>query len=454
MTLFFYDLLAPLGRVLFRITVAALRILGVKRGTKLIETLNLRYAGDRPAYELVPIDRFRTQRPIWIHAASGEFEYAKPIIRELQKISQPVFVTYFSPTYKKNIENFPGVTAATALPLESRSELRSMINRINPKALLISRTDTWPNMLRETAAAKIPTLLFSATFHEGSKRIGFFAKSLTKATFHLINEVQCVSSSDKALLAQIGIQQVKVCGDTRYDQVIARIESAAESMHGKLPSVISSCLGKMVLTAGSVWEEDIDALLPAISEIKAALGSSDSCTFLLVPHEIDQDLIAKTLKLARTRGLAVQVLSDLEASKALPSACDVLIVDRVGILAELYLLGQFAFVGGSFRKTVHSVMEPLAAGCLTHVGPLHRNNREAIEFQSEVAEERLSWSSVTGSKSSHELSRQMTAMMEAYLKLSSAEREDIRLIIRDQVKARGGATEAVLQWLKMNTASN
>jgi 3-deoxy-D-manno-octulosonic-acid transferase len=56
-------------------------------------------------------------------------------------------------------------------------------------------------------------------------------------------------------------------------------------------------------------------------------------------------------------------------------------VDQTGILAELYTQAQFAFVGGSFKKTVHSVMEPLAAGCVTFVGPKHQNNREALAIK-------------------------------------------------------------------------
>ena len=58
-----------------------------------------------------------------------------------------------------------------------------------------------------------------------------------------------------------------------------------------------------------------------------------------------------------------------------------MIVDQIGILAELYTWGQAAFVGGSFRKQVHSVMEPLACGIPVAVGPFHQNNREALEFQ-------------------------------------------------------------------------
>jgi 3-deoxy-D-manno-octulosonic-acid transferase len=57
-----------------------------------------------------------------------------------------------------------------------------------------------------------------------------------------------------------------------------------------------------------------------------------------------------------------------------------MVIDQVGILADLYQWGTWAFVGGSFRKTVHSVMEPLAQGCVTFFGPLYTNNREAIEF--------------------------------------------------------------------------
>src|SRR5690606_3292113 len=62
---------------------------------------------------------------------------------------------------------------------------------------------------------------------------------------------------------------------------------------------------------------------------------------------------------------------------------DVLLIDQVGILAEIYTWGNLAFVGGSFRTQVHSVMEPLAASLPVIVGPHHHNNREALTFKNQ-----------------------------------------------------------------------
>jgi 3-deoxy-D-manno-octulosonic-acid transferase len=59
----------------------------------------------------------------------------------------------------------------------------------------------------------------------------------------------------------------------------------------------------------------------------------------------------------------------------------IMLVDEIGRLQELYLWGHCAFVGGSFKDKVHSVMEPLAAGCPVVIGPYHLNNREALHFQ-------------------------------------------------------------------------
>jgi len=53
------------------------------------------------------------------------------------------------------------------------------------------------------------------------------------------------------------------------------------------------------------------------------------------------------------------------------------LIDRVGILAELYHQTDLAFVGGGFRNSVHNVMEPAVAGIPVIFGPDYHNSREA-----------------------------------------------------------------------------
>jgi 3-deoxy-D-manno-octulosonic-acid transferase len=112
-----------------------------------------------------------------------------------------------------------------------------------------------------------------------------------------------------------------------------------------------------------------------------------------------------------------------------------LIVDQTGILAELYLKARWAFVGGSFRKTVHSVMEPLAAGCVTFVGPLHTNNREAVAFEKMQLASGVSM--VTCVRSSDELVAKLRSAPEA------------REAILSEVRARTGSSQKLVDWMKV-----
>ena len=97
-----------------------------RKTEKFWRTFDIRYVQGVPAF--IKIDRavFNGERPVWIHAASGEFEYAKPVIRELAKAGKPVLVTYFSPTFADNVRKFPGVSAAFAI--QAGRELRVIAN--------------------------------------------------------------------------------------------------------------------------------------------------------------------------------------------------------------------------------------------------------------------------------------------------------------------------------------
>src|SRR6185437_14055342 len=98
--LFFYRaVMAPAG-VFLAVTLGSLFVPKVREG--------LRRRRQRVVWPSF------SKAPLWIHASSGEFEYAKPSIREMKQRdpSLPIVVTYFSPTYAKVIESFPGVDLA------------------------------------------------------------------------------------------------------------------------------------------------------------------------------------------------------------------------------------------------------------------------------------------------------------------------------------------------------
>lgn len=404
---------------------------------KLWLTRDMRYIEGVPAFKKLDLSLLKNVRPIWIHAASGEFEYAKPVIRELQQKhpNTPILVTYFSPTYAENVRKFPGVTLSCPLPLDSSGEIKEFLDLLNPRALLIARTDAWPNTVRLTRTHGIPILLFSTTFHEESRRMSIFGRALTRATFREIGTIQCVSPDDKATLVAIGAPRVEICGDTRYDQVLARLQSARPMATVAMMAALKESIHPRALIAGSIWREDLEPILHASTETRAQTPH----TLILVPHEISENFLKEIEETCFAFGFTKEKVARFSRLSNGRHPLSVVIVDSVGMLAELYLLGDIAFVGGSFRKTVHSVMEPLAAGCLTLVGPLHTNNREAIEFQS-IQDHSISF--VGAACTSADLAALLATRWEA------SKHHDFKSRLRFEIMKRGGATAHVLSWLK------
>lgn len=308
------------------------------------------------------------ERPIWVHASSGEFEYAKAVIRQLkyEHPEIPIVVTYFSPTFSQAATNFPGVDRALALPLDLPGPCVSFLKKFQPRLGLIARTDLWPEILEQCRKRAVPVILFSYT--QKSAR-GWLKRSLTKWVLHWVRQIYCVSSADlENLRVFASRQKAEVMGDTRYDQVAFRLQNPKPLPSGVQPKDDIPCF-----VAGSTWSEDEAVLLPALKPLLL----KNKLRLILVPHEPTQTHITDLERQLKKSNLDFSLYSQANWNHE-----PVLLVDQVGVLAELYAFSDFAFVGGSFRKSVHSVMEALGAGCVTFVGPYHENNREALEFKS------------------------------------------------------------------------
>jgi 3-deoxy-D-manno-octulosonic-acid transferase len=369
------------------------------------------------------------ENPIWIHCASGEFEYAKPVIREIKARDPriPVLVTFFSPSIANSVLQFEGIDFGCPLPWDRAADMDAFLIHHRPRCLLIARTDTWPIMVAQARQHGVPSLLFSATLSQTSGRARGLGRWASRHVFEQLDTIFCVTSEDQKVFAQLGFaKKTQVMGDTRYDQVQARLASPrplreelfAQSMGQRRP----------ILVAGSTWPEDEDVLLEVIEKCHQRVR------FVVAPHEpTDTHLLDLESRLNKSGITSVRY----EKTKDWPID-SVLLIDRVGILAELYGKASMAFVGGSFRKTVHSVMEPLAAGCLTFVGPLHLNNREAIEFR------RIP----TGDADLNCVERVLnpTAFVHRLEKALSSLSDEGRGRIQEEIAARGGQSKKVADW--------
>ena len=306
------------------------------------------------------------QKPIWIHAASGEFEYAKPVIRELkaQFPEIPVVVTYFSPTYAESIRKFGLVDFSCPLPLDLPGPCFSFIKRLNPRVLLIARTDLWPELLTKARQQGVPSILFSCTQKPITSPL---KKWLALWRMKLVDRIICVSKEDQRNLADIGLTAT-IAGDTRYDQVATRLNAPKPLLENLKPKSTPT------LIIGSSWLQDELTAIEALKDLVA----NQQLKLIIVPHEPTAEHLKELKSLLDRAGLKLAIYSEGQPW----DTKDVLIVDKIGILAELYTWADMALIGGSFKGSVHSVMEAIGAGLRVIVGPYHHNNREALEFQS------------------------------------------------------------------------
>ncbi len=367
-------------------------------------------------------------RPLWIHAASGEIEYARPFIRSFKAKHPhiPILVTSTSRSSQHILKNLAEVDFWGPSPWDSIYHTKQFLQKWKPRALLIARTDLWPEIIYQCQQLNIPRLLFSAhlQFSSSSNFLNDFKIYLLKQ----LSLILAVSDQDVANLKIRGISHVLFCGDTRYDQVFFRLNHPK-----KLKDSLKPSDSELVFIAGSTWPEDEAHLIPAISE---AVSHQPNIKIIIAPHEIDESHL-KILEL----NLKNKNLNSQRYSSAMSwNPNSVLIIDQIGILAEIYTWGHIAFVGGSFKKQVHSVMEPLAAGLFALIGPYYENNREAIEFQSIQAEQ-------------HPIVYQVNNWIEIaeHIKvIHSIFQKDTQEKIRTIVKKKTGATEKMMNCLERN----
>jgi 3-deoxy-D-manno-octulosonic-acid transferase len=297
---------------------------------------------------------------VWVHCASlGEFEQGRPIIERLRKefANYKILLTFFSPSGYEVRKNYPGADYVFYLPFDTPNNARRWIEVTKPSLAIFVKYEFWLNYSEELRKAKIPMISASAIFRDDQiffKGTGGPFRKVLRNFNHFF--VQNIASAK--LLQSIGITNVTVAGDTRFDRVY-EITSNKES----IPVAEKFKGNDQVMVAGSCWPEDIDVLAPFMNET--------AIKFIIAPHEIseaflseiERSVVGKTIRFSKATNE-----TDLENAK-------VLLIDNVGMLSRLYRYGEFAFVGGAFGKGLHNILEAACYGI-----PVFFGNRNYQKF--------------------------------------------------------------------------
>ncbi len=318
----------------------------------------------------------RTQRDphrplLWMHAPSvGEGLQARPVL-ELVRARRPdvqLAYTFYSPSAERFARGLD-VDLADYLPFDTARGARQLLEALRPTALTYAKLDVWPILTGHAAARGVRLGMVSASLAPGSSRRSGVARALLHDAYAALERVGAVSADDAERLVELGVRReaLQVTGDTRYDQVAAR----AATVDRNAPLLAPLASPRPTLVAGSTWPADEAVLLRAWERVHTRLAGA---RLIIAPHEPTPDHLAPIEAWAAEAGLSLARLGAPSQREA-----DVVLVDRVGVLGELYALATAAFVGGGFHAAgLHSVLEPAAFGVPVAFGPRFLDARDAV----------------------------------------------------------------------------
>ena len=304
-------------------------------------------------------------RVIWFHAASlGEFEQGLPVMERVKKTfpKHTLLVTFFSPSGYEIKKDHPVPDISTYLPLDTLKNAKRFMEIVQPELAVFIKYEFWPNYLKVLKEKKIKTMVISAIFRKNQfffKPYGGFMRKSLKGIDHFF--VQDTASA--LLLNSIGLKEVTVSGDTRFDRVLEILER-----DNTLSFMKTFCNGNLCVVAGSTWPEDEALLIPYINE------HTENTKFVLAPHTMKPSQIQKLRESIRKK---VLLFSEKENKDI--SSYDVLIVDTIGLLTRIYSYAKIAYVGGGMGTSgLHNTLEPAVFGIPVIIGPNYHKFQEAV----------------------------------------------------------------------------
>ena len=318
--------------------------------------------GHREVFDLLKSKIDRNARYIWFHAASlGEFEQGRPLIERIRKEypQYKILQTFFSPSGYEVRKNYDGADIVCYLPIDTPSNVKKFVDLVNPCMVFFVKYEFWQNYLNMLYKKGIPVYSVSSIFRPNQIFFRWYGKGyqqVLKTFAHLFVQ----NEESKRLLADIGVNNTTVVGDTRFDRVLDICAAAKQ-----LPLVQKFKGDTLTFVAGSSWGPDEDIFIKYFN-------AHPEMKLIIAPHVVnDSHLKEIESKLQRSS------IRYTKATEDNVQQADCLIIDCYGLLSSIYRYGEISYIGGGFGVGIHNVLEAAVYGIPVIFGPNNKKFREA-----------------------------------------------------------------------------
>ena len=364
--------------------VIYLYLLGVAVYSCFNEKVRKMWRGERDAFRLLREKVDPKARYVWFHAASlGEFEQGRPLMERLRKEhpEYKILLTFFSPSGYEVRKNYEGADIICYLPLDTITNARRFLRTIRPEMAFFIKYEFWYNYLHILKHRGVPVYSVSSIFRADQVFFKWYGRQYGRV-LHCFTHFFVQNEFSKELLAKIGITNVSVTGDTRFDRVL-QIKEAAK----QLPIVEQFVqngdgTSPKVFVAGSSWPPDEEIFIRYFNQHR-------DWKLIVAPHVIGEDHLQQIERMLEGRKVVrytqaqaqaepgpISQSLNLSISQSLKSS-EVLIIDCFGLLSSIYHYGDVAYVGGGFGVGIHNLLEAAVWDVPVFFGPKNEKFQEA-----------------------------------------------------------------------------
>lgn len=312
---------------------------------------------------------------VWFHASSmGEVKVLAIILNRLKKERDHLrlYVTAVTETGYSRARELLGAQASIGfLPLDSRRAATRFLNNIRPQAAVIIETEIWPNIICELGRQGIPLILANGRLSADACKKYLWFKSGLRKVFRCYRALMVQTNDDKKRYVKIGAdpELIEVTGNLKFDAPVAFPEKEkVEALRQNLPFEDPS----RIFIAGSTRNKENEIIIGLYRRLRR---SFPDLKLILAPRHPKKT--ENILRAVEKMGLSCKLYSYEDKSKSV----DVLVIDKMGLLNDLYAVSDIAFVGGTLVKIGgHNILEPVWAGIPVLYGPSIFNVRDSSDY--------------------------------------------------------------------------
>ncbi len=311
------------------------------------------------------LDPVAKKNCIWVHAASvGEIVATSPLIKEFRREfpKSPILVSVVTTSgYEMANRIIKDADSIIYFPLDLPFVSELVFKKIFPRVFLNVETELWPNFLKAARENQVPVMMVNGRISEKSVKRYKYMFSILRDMIGTVKLFAMASGVDAGYVKQLGAppELVTVTGNTKFDQTYTDV---TDEQRRKILSDMGLTDAKEIFLAGSTHRGEENFVLKAF---KAIRENHPKARLVIAPRELLRT--REVVALCRAAGFTVGTRTELQ--KRPPANEDIIILDTIGELGQVYSVGNVIYVGGSLvSHGGHNILEPAAHGKAIIVG--------------------------------------------------------------------------------------